>query len=377
VRLHPKPIDWEIQAQTVTVIDRNGNRRERQQLNRVIRSLQRGNDAEEELLVEVQAASAESREPVCKIYTKNELRKGLRTQDQTERVAKRKASAEKAIELNWSIRENDVKWSLKRIKEWLEDGKRVSVSLKRKKRTPMSNLKICLALVDTVRETATSVPGTSEVNVEGSPASAMILEFQPKEKNYKDKDLSIPWDVNPLALKVQLQVLQGALKKGKTVEVELTDPEDEEKKAKFTREELLEKVRSACRVTKDALEVHATGDVNSTITLEMAGLVKGRRRELEIPVGLKDSDLETRVKWIDEWVAKEKEVKVFLGKAEEDQGEIYSWEKFHNALREVGRKHPLTTIEIGEESAPIILKPGSPRNDLPVLRMRQAAQQPG
>jgi translation initiation factor IF-3 len=272
-----------------------------------------------------------------------------------EKVGIRKSRAEKEIELNWSIREHDLAWSLKKIRDWLEDGKRVSVSLKRKRKRLETDETECMELIGQIRDAVKSVRGTSEAGVEGKLGLAMVLDFQAKDKRYQEQGVRIPWEINDKALSAQIQVLQGALKKGKSVTVELGSEESDERRAKLPRQEILQQVRSACRQVKDAMELKSSGGLDSAMTLMMEGKYNGKRRELELPWGIKDSDLKIRLRWISDWLGAGKEVKLYLGERNDEISSQFAWDKLHLELYSIRSVHPSMTVR--EEGSLVILDP--------------------
>lgn len=353
-RLHPNPVNWEIKFKTITLIDRTGKQQHNVSLARTIRSLNRDNGLEE-FLVLVEEPTQQESTPKCKIYTKTQLLDRKKQQEMAEKVGIRKSRAEKEIDLNWSIREHDLVWSLKKIKEWLEDGKRVSVSLKRKRKKLETDVTECMELIGKIRDTVKSVRGTSETSVEGKLGLAMVLEFQAKDKRYQDQGLKIPWEINDKALSAQIQVMQGALKKGKSVTVELGTVEGDERRPKLPRQEVLQRVRSAYRQVKDAIELKSSGGLESAMTLELEGKYNGKRRELELPWGMKDSDLKIRLRWISDWIAAGKEVKLYLGEKNDEISSQFTWDKLHLELYGVRSVHPSMTVR--EEGSLILLDP--------------------
>ena len=85
----------------------------------------------------------------------------------------------KMIELSWGIVQNDLEHRLKRLEEFLREGRMVDVLIVQKKRGRTAETEEMQRLVDAVRERARGLPGVSELKaMEGAIGKQVTLFFR-------------------------------------------------------------------------------------------------------------------------------------------------------------------------------------------------------
>ncbi|KAI4196535.1 MAG: hypothetical protein LQ348_002281 [Seirophora lacunosa] len=125
------------------------------------------------------------RVPVCKIVSKASFR-----QAKAEKSRPRKdfAATVKEVEINWSISQNDLNHRLKRLREFLEQGRRVEVALgKRKKKGWMRRKDVTDEQADgilkQIRLAVEEVDGAREwKEMEGQVKSTLVMHFEAKKE---------------------------------------------------------------------------------------------------------------------------------------------------------------------------------------------------
>ncbi|KAI1262104.1 hypothetical protein F5Y18DRAFT_160238 [Xylariaceae sp. FL1019] len=120
-------------------------------------------------------------EPICKIFNVAAEKAKIA---EAHAEAKRLEKGTKTLELNWAIAPGDLGHKMKRMKEFLDKGYKVEIMLARKKGTRKATREEVQGLVETVRETAESVTGTTEVKqAEGTAGVQLKMIWQgPKKK---------------------------------------------------------------------------------------------------------------------------------------------------------------------------------------------------
>ncbi|EKG20495.1 Translation initiation factor 3 [Macrophomina phaseolina MS6] len=139
--------------------------------------------------VDVSPEDSEHPYPICKVVDKATLREQERQMAKT----KTKKSAEeltKRIELNWAISANDLNHWLKRLKEFLEEGRRVEVIVGPRRRGRKATTEEARAVLDRVKEAVEEVKGAKErIPAQGQFGGIMIFHYEglekPKEKEEK------------------------------------------------------------------------------------------------------------------------------------------------------------------------------------------------
>ncbi|KAL8970162.1 MAG: hypothetical protein Q9197_003954 [Variospora fuerteventurae] len=128
--------------------------------------------------------------PVCKIVSKASFRKA---EAEKSRPRKDPAAAVKEIEINWSISQNDLHHRLKRLKEFLEQGRRVEVALGKRKRKGWMNKKGVTdeeadGILKQIRLAVEEVDGAREWReMEGQVRSTLVMYFEAKKEVAKAK----------------------------------------------------------------------------------------------------------------------------------------------------------------------------------------------
>lgn len=141
--------------------------------------------------------------PTCRIVSKKEQYEQDK-QKQKQRVAAKKNSADnvKTLELNWAIDSNDLGHKLKRVEEFLGQGRKVEVVLAKKKGGKKANLEECESVVARIVETAEGVEGAKQLKkMEGKLGGVATLFFEgpkkvaekvvEKEKEKEKKDVHV------------------------------------------------------------------------------------------------------------------------------------------------------------------------------------------
>lgn len=184
------PYDEEIGSRFVNLVDTKGVFQPRQRLDHILYSMDRDMDH----LVQVAVAEENSEHPfpTCKIVSKEQLREQDRAK---EKLLTRKNIDDlaKTVEINWAVDHNDLEHWLKRLREFLDEGRRVEVVLGPKKRGRKASMEEAQAVLDRVNETVESVQGAKErVPAEGEVGGIMTLllegRSQSKEEKQKEKE---------------------------------------------------------------------------------------------------------------------------------------------------------------------------------------------
>jgi len=116
--------------------------------------------------------------PVCKIEDK---KAAYEAEKEKKKVKQQKMAAEgtKTLELNWAIDANDLGHRMKRMQEFLGQGKKVEIILARKKGGRKATPDECEALLQKINEAAESVKGTKEIKkFEGKLAGTGNLTYE-------------------------------------------------------------------------------------------------------------------------------------------------------------------------------------------------------
>ena len=116
--------------------------------------------------------------PVCKIEDK---KVAYEAEKEKKKVKQQKMAAEgtKTLELNWAIDANDLGHRMKRMQEFLGQGKKVEIILARKKGGRRATPDECEALLQKINEAAEGVKGTKEIKkFEGKLAGTGNLTYE-------------------------------------------------------------------------------------------------------------------------------------------------------------------------------------------------------
>lgn len=177
------PVDGAIKSDHINLVTEEGFQRDVPTKD-VLRTVNRATHH----LVQVAPANANDpfSLPTCKVISKIDLRAQEAKRVEVEKAQKKaaKGAGSKALEINWGIGQNDLAHYMKRLREFLAQGRRVDVVLMRKPRKKMADLSECRDLVRAVREEVQSMDGIKEWKAEeGKVGGTLIMYFEgPKGK---------------------------------------------------------------------------------------------------------------------------------------------------------------------------------------------------
>ncbi|KAH8724160.1 hypothetical protein GQ44DRAFT_760581 [Phaeosphaeriaceae sp. PMI808] len=126
--------------------------------------------------------------PTCRIVSKMALREQHERKLETLRRQAKGLSAgpaPKNLELNWAIASGDLKHRLLKLKEFLQDGKKVEVMLAPKKKGRKATEQEAEGVMKAVRDAVAECTGAREVKSTGDVGSVMEVVFEGKKKNEK------------------------------------------------------------------------------------------------------------------------------------------------------------------------------------------------
>ena len=137
---------------------------------------------------EVSPASEERPWPVCKLFTKETVRK--------EEEARRKASKmtkvqSKQLECRWMITDNDLEHQMTRLKGFLEKGWKVDIVFGSRRKSGWKgrkqvSLEEAEALLEKIRKVVGEVQGAQEKPMQGKIGKEAVLRFEGKPKKKAD-----------------------------------------------------------------------------------------------------------------------------------------------------------------------------------------------
>jgi translation initiation factor IF-3 len=116
--------------------------------------------------------------PVCKIEDK---KAAYEAEKEKKKIKQQKMAAEgtKTLELNWAIDANDLGHRMKRMQDFLAQGKKVEIILARKKGGRRATPDECEELLQKINEAAETVKGTKEIKkFEGKLAAMGNLMYE-------------------------------------------------------------------------------------------------------------------------------------------------------------------------------------------------------
>lgn len=171
------PIDDAISRRTVHLVTPQGLLRN-QSLNSILLPL----NPKEQNVRQVSVDDS-TRSPIVKVVSRKELQEQYQAAARLKRRSGQESS-KKELELNWAIdRAGDLHYRLKRLKEWLAEGKSVEVLLAHKVAKRRSAPADCEELVELVRSAANEVDGVVEgKEMDGKIGSQLVLSFRPSAK---------------------------------------------------------------------------------------------------------------------------------------------------------------------------------------------------
>lgn len=130
--------------------------------------------------------------PLCKVISKIELRAQHEKKVALERrLAMGKEAGDvvvKNLELNWAIESADLKHRLDKLRQFLEEGKKVEILIGPKRRGRQATEQECRGLLKAIKDLVLDIKGTSEAQEpEGVMGGVMTLIYQgPKQNKVKE-----------------------------------------------------------------------------------------------------------------------------------------------------------------------------------------------
>lgn len=143
-----------IQSREVRVVNNNGSLQPAESLESVLSSF----DRQKYFLVQVSPPDSEEI-PVCKILDKVKVREAERAKS---KPVKDLSTTTKQLELGWAIDTNDLEHRMKRMKEFLEQGRRVEIIIATKKKARKVAKDEASLVVKRIRERIGEVDGAKE-----------------------------------------------------------------------------------------------------------------------------------------------------------------------------------------------------------------------
>lgn len=177
--------DEEIKASRVHIVTADGVRQPAQSLVPVLRSYNRTTHR----LVQVAPANPHDPDsfPTCKIISKQQLREQERAKAKPK---KNPQDTGKQLELSWAIEANDLGHRMRKMKGFLEEGRRVEIVIAKKKDGRKASPKECDEVIAKVRQAVTEVEGAKESKgMEGKVGGTATLFFEgrAREKEKRGK----------------------------------------------------------------------------------------------------------------------------------------------------------------------------------------------
>ena len=119
--------------------------------------------------------------PVCKIVSKEEQYRAEKARKEQAKEKKKGTTIDsvKTLELNWAIDANDLGHRLKRMEEFLGEGRKVEIVLARKKQGRRASVDECEDVLRRIRETVEGVKGAKESKpLEGKIGGVATLSLE-------------------------------------------------------------------------------------------------------------------------------------------------------------------------------------------------------
>ncbi|KKY27799.1 putative translation initiation factor [Diplodia seriata] len=183
------PYDEEIASIYVNVVDEEGVFRPGERLTHVLAAMDRVTNHLVQLSPPLEGS--EHPFPVCKVVSKSALREEERAKARL-RTRKTIDDLTKTIELNWAVSANDLQHWLKRLKEFLEEGRRVEVVMGPKKRGRKATPEEAEHVLQSVKETVAEVAGAKERTApEGELGAIMTLFYDGPKEGLKERQKQI------------------------------------------------------------------------------------------------------------------------------------------------------------------------------------------
>ncbi|KAL9113327.1 MAG: hypothetical protein Q9187_007638 [Circinaria calcarea] len=168
-------IHFSIRSRDVRVVDDNGSLKPAESLRSVLSSF----DRQKYYLVQVSPPDSEDM-PVCKILDKIKVREAERAKS---KPAKDISNTTKQLELGWAIDANDLGHRMKKMKEFLEQGRRVEIIIATKKKGRKVTMDEAALLVKRIKERIAQVKGAKEwKEMQGVPGGMVTMFVEAKVK---------------------------------------------------------------------------------------------------------------------------------------------------------------------------------------------------
>ena len=174
------PLDEAIQSRLVHLVSPDGAFRSNQDLSSLISRADDQTSRREEFVRQVH--TDRDGVPVVKIVSRKELQESAQLHAKVRSSTKAGGENLKELEFSWTIEEGDLPYRLRKIEDWLRQGKNVQVALFRKKRGNQVNENEAQKLVDSMVGAASAVGASLEGNaIEGALGGDAVLRFKPGE----------------------------------------------------------------------------------------------------------------------------------------------------------------------------------------------------
>ena len=170
------PRDENIPAHDVRIVDEENKIHDPRPLMEVLSSFDRKN------FFLVQVAKAEEGEtPICKILEKKKVFKDEQAKRKKPKTAE---TTTKVLEMNWAIDKHDLEHRMSKLKEFLEDGRKVEVMLANKRKgKKMATAEEANGVVTKIRETVKEVKGAKESKaMNGNVGKVVTMYFEGSPK---------------------------------------------------------------------------------------------------------------------------------------------------------------------------------------------------
>jgi translation initiation factor IF-3 len=157
----------DIRADTIQLVNENGSLDPPERTADVLRSLQRNEYA----LVQVSPGGV-NQPPVCKILSKRMMREQEKAKAKATHSSK---MTTKQIELNWAIDPHDLSHRLKQLLSFLDKGRKVEITLTRKKGKRAPTVEEVNNLMDSVMDTIEEANAMQVKPMEGQPGKHVLI----------------------------------------------------------------------------------------------------------------------------------------------------------------------------------------------------------
>ena len=147
-------VDEEISEHLIRVVEENKQISDPQELQQVLRSI----DRKQFFLVQVSPPTS-GQLPLCKIVEKKQV---FAHQAEVDKKNKKPKSTAKRIELGWHVDRGDLRHKMEKLKQFLEEGRKVEVEVHTKKRKQPVTLDVAEAVLKRIRGTVSEVNGARE-----------------------------------------------------------------------------------------------------------------------------------------------------------------------------------------------------------------------